>query len=238
MDPAGSGSGGGGFLANRRIKLTAVFPMIIGARHHRNISKSDSASLEKTGRPLRTPSSPKTSPPVVERVSPSAVASARNRMRRGSSLTDLNRSDSLAGSTGSFGDLMNLKRFYDDSSIGSTENLVARTVPLSTVFCSRHPYGSGGLGSEECVTAYETGAMTAPCTPSAYHHRSRFDLQPRRYVTSEHHRSSDQPRIKQQPRGDLTSQQRIERMSRIMKQNNHRAEPSRFRHVMTFEVGL
>ncbi|XP_050533803.1 uncharacterized protein LOC126901416 [Daktulosphaira vitifoliae] len=236
-------SGSGGFLSNRRIKLTAVFPMIIGTRHQRNISKSDSSSLEKSGRPPRKPSLPKSSrqPPVTERVSPTAADTARNRIRRGSSLTDLNRSDSLADSNGSFGDLMNLKRFYDDSSIGSAENLVARAVPLSTVFCSRHHYGSGGIGSEESILAIETGAVTAPSTPSAYHHRTRFDLQPRRYALAEHHKADQSHyttagigiRAKQQSRADMTSQQRIERMSRIMKQNHHRVEPSRFRHTLT-----
>lgn len=86
------GGGGGGFLSNRRIKLTAVFPMIGGTR--RTISKSDSSSLAKTGNPERS----------VANAAATAAAAAkppvslpRNRMRRGSSLTDLKRSDSLAG---------------------------------------------------------------------------------------------------------------------------------------------
>ncbi|KAL4148300.1 hypothetical protein QTP88_002572 [Uroleucon formosanum] len=93
---SGGGGGGGGFLSNRRIKLTAVFPMIVGTR--RTISKSDSSSLAKTGNSERS---------MVANAA-TAVASAaaaerppvtlpRNKMRRGSSLTDLKRSDSLAG---------------------------------------------------------------------------------------------------------------------------------------------
>jgi len=94
--PGSSGGGGGGFLSNRRIKLTAVFPKIVGTR--RTISKSDSSSLAKTGNSERS----------MAANAAAAVASAaaadlppvslpRNRMRRGSSLTDLKRSDSLAG---------------------------------------------------------------------------------------------------------------------------------------------
>lgn len=133
---------------------------------------------------------------------------------------------------------MNLKRFYDDSSVGSAENLVARAVPLSTVFCRQHL----AAGSEESVTA--TDAVTAP-----YHHRSRIDLQQqqqqqhaplqqtaRRYAEQQHHAAVMRvpPPQHHHHRTDMTSQQRIERMSRIMKQQNQRPELTpRFRHTMT-----
>lgn len=93
MDPPTGG--GGGFLSNRRIKFTAVFPMIVGTR--RTISKSDSSSLAKTGKSAGAAvatAATRCSTPVAERP---PLAVSRNRMRRGSSLTDLNRSDSLAG---------------------------------------------------------------------------------------------------------------------------------------------
>lgn len=158
------------------------------------------------------------------------------------------------GSTGSFGDLMNLKRFYDDSSVGSAENLVARAVPLSTVFCRQHL----GAASEESVTE---AAATGP-----YHHRSRIDLQQKQQQQQQQHQlqqaqqqqqlqlqhnhqlqmQSQQTRryaselggTRQHPpqhrAAEMTSQQRIERMSRIMKQQNHRPEQMmRFRHTLT-----
>jgi len=91
--PGGCGGGGGGFLSNRRIKLTAVFPMIVGTR--RTISKSDSSSLAKTGNSEKSvANAAATASPAVDRP---PVLLTRNRMRRGSSLTDLKRSDSLAG---------------------------------------------------------------------------------------------------------------------------------------------
>jgi len=90
--PGGCGGGGGGFLSNRRIKLTAVFPMIVGTR--RTISKSDSSSLAKTGNSEKSvANAAATASPAADR----PVLLTRNRMRRGSSLTDLKRSDSLAG---------------------------------------------------------------------------------------------------------------------------------------------
>lgn len=248
--PGGCGGGGGGFLSNRRIKLTAVFPMIVGTR--RTISKSDSSSLAKTGNSEKSvANAAATASPAADRP---PVLLTRNRMRRGSSLTDLKRSDSLAGSTGSFGDLMNLKRFYDDSSVGSAENLVARAVPLSTVFCRQHH----GAASEESMT---TAAEIAASVP--YHHRSRIDLQQKQQqqlqqaqhqqqlqLQHNHQQMQQQqtrryasdlggtrPVCKQPPQyrtAEMTSQQRIERMSRIMKQQNHRPEQMmRFRHTMT-----
>jgi hypothetical protein len=87
------GGGGGGFLSNRRIKLTAVFPMIIGSR--RTISKSDSSSLAKTGNLEKSVANATATASAVAERPP--VSLTRNRMRRGSSLTDLKRSDSLAG---------------------------------------------------------------------------------------------------------------------------------------------
>lgn len=90
MDPTPPPTGGGGFLSNRRIKLTAVFPMIGGTRRTVQ-SKSDSSSLAKTGKSTVAVA---TATPVERPVPPPAP---RNRMRRGSSLTDLNRADSLAG---------------------------------------------------------------------------------------------------------------------------------------------
>jgi len=95
MDPpagggGSGGGGGGGFLSNRRIKLTAVFPMIGGTR--RTISKSDSSSLAKTGNAERS-----TAAKAAAAVDRPPVSLPRNRMRRGSSLTDLKSSDSLAG---------------------------------------------------------------------------------------------------------------------------------------------
>lgn len=161
------------------------------------------------------------------------------------------------GSTGSFGDLMNLKRFYDDSSVGSAENLVARAVPLSTVFCRQHH----GAASEESMT---TAAEIAASVP--YHHRSRIDLQQKQQqqlqqaqhqhqLQLQHNHQQMQQQQQQQTRryasdlggtrpvckqpsqyrtAEMTSQQRIERMSRIMKQQNHRPEQMmRFRHTMT-----
>lgn len=95
---AGGGvGGGGGFLSNRRIKLTAVFPMIGGGR--RTVSKSDSVSSAKTGKAAAaTPdSSQSVNAAATPAERPPLAAVSRNRMRRGSSLTDLNRSDSLAG---------------------------------------------------------------------------------------------------------------------------------------------
>ncbi|KAL4148301.1 hypothetical protein QTP88_002573 [Uroleucon formosanum] len=158
------------------------------------------------------------------------------------------------GSTGSFGDLMNLKRFYDDSSVGSAENLVARAVPLSTVFCRQHL----GAASEESVTAAAEAVVSGP-----YHHRSRIDLQQKQlqqvqqqqqlqlqhsHQQTQHQQQQQQQQtrryaselggIRQQPpqyrTAEMTSQQRIERMSRIMKQQNHRPEQMmRFRHTVT-----
>lgn len=95
-DGGGGGGGGGvsGFLSNRKIKLTAVFPMI-GGGARRTMSKSDSSSLAKTGRPEKPSSAAKAPAAAVAERPP--LAMSRNRMRRGSSLTDLNRSDSLAG---------------------------------------------------------------------------------------------------------------------------------------------
>jgi len=87
----GNNGGGGGFLSNRRIKLTAVFPMIGGTR--RTISKSDSSSLAKTSNSERS---------MINAAAATAkppISLPRNRMRRGSSLTDLKRSDSLAGTS-------------------------------------------------------------------------------------------------------------------------------------------
>lgn len=148
------------------------------------------------------------------------------------------------GSTGSFGDLMNLKRFYDDSSIGSAENLVARAVPLSTVFCRQH-HSSTGDSEESVMTAEVTGP---------YHHRSRIDVQQQQQLQQQQHQQQQQQSrryactelqgtgvvrlVRQhqyQYRTDMTSQQRIERMSRIMKQQNQRPEQMlmRFRHTMT-----
>lgn len=89
-----NGGGGGGFLSNRRIKLTAVFPMIVGTR--RTISKSDSSSLAKTGKADKSAVAGAAAA-CANAVERPPLALSRNRMRRGSSLTDLNRSDSLAG---------------------------------------------------------------------------------------------------------------------------------------------
>lgn len=91
------GGGGGGFLSNRRIKLTAVFPMIGGGR--RTVSKSDSSSLAKSGKAaVALDNNDKSANAVATPAErPPLTAVSRNRMRRGSSLTDLNRSDSLAG---------------------------------------------------------------------------------------------------------------------------------------------
>lgn len=151
------------------------------------------------------------------------------------------------GSTGSFGDLMNLKRFYDDSSVGSAENLVARAVPLSTVFCRQHH----AAGSEESISVSEPVASAVP-----YHQRSRIDMQQqqqqqlqqnhqqmqqqqsRRYAAELHGGGGPcairSARQHHRP-ADMTSQQRIERMSRIMKQQNARPElqSMRFRHTLT-----
>jgi len=162
------------------------------------------------------------------------------------------------GSTGSFGDLMNLKRFYDDSSVGSAENLVARAVPLSTMFCRQHL----GAASEESVTTAAEAVASGP-----YHHRSRIDLQQKQLQQAQQqqqlqlqhshqqmqqlqHQQQQQTRryvselggIRQQPpqhrTAEMTSQQRIERMSRIMKQQNHRPEQMmRFRHTVTLVSG-
>lgn len=173
------------------------------------------------------------------------------------------------GSTGSFGDLMNLKRFYDDSSVGSAENLVARAVPLSTVFCRQHH----SAGSEESVSA-STGTESTAGAAVPYHHRSRIELQQQQlhqHQQQQHQHQQQQQQLQQQQQQqqtrryaselhggcvarsakqhlhqqhqmqhhhramDMTSQQRIERMSRIMKQqNHHRPEPMmRFRHTMT-----
>lgn len=147
---------------------------------------------------------------------------------------------------------MNLKRFYDDTSVGSAENLVARAVPLSTVFCRQHH----GAGSEESVAVAEAAA-SAP-----YHHRSRIELQQKQLQQAQQqlqqHQHSHQQTHQQQHQQtrryaaelggtrtsgkqpqqhrtpEMTSQQRIERMSRIMKQQNHRPEPMmRFRHTLT-----
>lgn len=76
-------------MSGRRIKL---FPMMAGTR--RAISRSDSSSLAKTGG--RKPDESAAAASVTERPIPQDARN-RNRMRRGSSLTDLNRSDSLAG---------------------------------------------------------------------------------------------------------------------------------------------
>lgn len=96
MDPPPpTPNGGGGFLSNRRIKLTAVFPMIGGSRRTM-LSKSDSSSLAKTGKATVVAAAAGTAT-AAERPSHPQQLASRNRMRRGSSLTDLNRSDSLAG---------------------------------------------------------------------------------------------------------------------------------------------
>lgn len=96
MDPPPpTPNGGGGFLSNRRIKLTAVFPMIGGSRRT-ILSKSDSSSLAKTGKATVVAAAAGTAT-AAERPSHPQQLTSRNRMRRGSSLTDLNRSDSLAG---------------------------------------------------------------------------------------------------------------------------------------------
>ncbi|CAI6368237.1 unnamed protein product [Macrosiphum euphorbiae] len=155
------------------------------------------------------------------------------------------------GSTGSFGDLMNLKRFYDDSSVGSAENLVARAVPLSTVFCRQHL----GAASEESVSS----AAAEAAASGPYHHRSRIDLQQKQLQQAQQqqqlqlqHQQQHQQQTRryaselggarQQPpqhrTAEMTSQQRIERMSRIMKQQNHRPEQMmRFRHTVTLVSG-
>lgn len=93
--PTPPGGGGGGFLSNRRIKLTAVFPMIGGSRRAA-LSKSDSSSLAKSGKSTVAAAAAGTAT-AAERPPQSQQPASRNRMRRGSSLTDLNRSDSLAG---------------------------------------------------------------------------------------------------------------------------------------------
>lgn len=80
MDPSSTTTTTGGFLSSRRIKLTSMFPMIVGG-----------------GRRAAAAAVPKPSSEPVPSLQQHAASSSRNRMRRGSSLTDLNRSDSLAG---------------------------------------------------------------------------------------------------------------------------------------------
>lgn len=140
---------------------------------------------------------------------------------------------------------MNLKRFYDDSSVGSAENLVARAVPLSTVFCRRNHDAPGAADSPAAADPAELAA------DGPYHHRSRIDgrrqqppqQQCRRHAAELRRPDFGTPPVrcagtaKQQRRTDMTSQQRIERMSRIMKQQNHRPEQTiaarQLRHATT-----
>ncbi|KAF6210480.1 hypothetical protein GE061_013586 [Apolygus lucorum] len=110
---------------NSEIKKTEwalLFPLKAGL-----LSLRSSASLEL--KPAGPPGSP--------------VIPARLRLRRGSSMTDLGRPPPLSPvhlapgvghqPSGSIGDLMNMKRYYGSSGDVTLENIIARTVPLSTV---------------------------------------------------------------------------------------------------------